>query len=173
MTDTPHPTAPAMRPTLRWLLIGSLAINFLMLGLGIGAIVSGPHGGGPRAMELALGPFARALDDGDRRAIAREMMQRGDVRPPSRQDRMTVLTDLVAALRAEPFDPSRIRDLIDRQQTWVQSAQTAAQEAVLARIVAMSPEARLAFADRLSREIGDGRNEAGSDRSRPMGGAGG
>lgn len=160
MTDTPP---PAMRRGLRWLLIGSLTINFLMLGLGIGTMVAGPPGGGPRAMELALGPFARALDEGDRRAVARQMMQRDDIRPPARQERMALLTDLVVALRAEPFDPDSIRALIERQQTWVQTAQTAAQEAVLAQIVAMSPEARLAFADRLSREIGDGPDDGRGD----------
>jgi uncharacterized membrane protein len=157
MTETPSPStsgAVQMRWPLRLLLIASLTLNFLMIGLAIGAVIAGPHGRRPPSMELDLGPFASALDREDRRAIAREMMGRHDERAFSRRDREEMMRALVDALRAEPFSPDRLRNLIEDQREVVQAAQGRALDAVLGRIIAMSPESRLAFADRLAGNLG-------------------
>lgn len=155
VTTPPPPAAPMKRST-RWILIASLTANFLVVGLAIGAAIGGHDMRGPRSMELALGPFARALDDGDRRAIARELMTRDGLRAPSRAERSVQMEQLVAALKADPYSPDQVRTIVQSQSDWMLKAQVAAQEAVLTQINAMTPAARLAFADRLSREIGRG-----------------
>jgi hypothetical protein len=156
MTTTPPtvPVAPMKRSIMRWILVASLTANFLVVGLAIGAAIGGHDMHRPRSIELALGPFARALDEGDRRAIARDLMMRDGMRPPSRAERAYQMEQLVSALKAAPYSPDDVKAIVESQSSWVQQMQTAAQEAVLERINAMAPEARLAFADRLGRGIG-------------------
>ncbi len=176
MTDTPTPNPPVsppvtptppaaapMRGSLRWLLIGSLTVNFLVVGVVAGSALKWRDGGSPHAVELSLGPFARALEDDDRRAILRDLMRNDDARPPPRRERDATMTALVAALRADPFTLDPVRTLIQNQKDWVTSAQTAAQEAVLGRISAMTPAERASFADRLAHEIGRGPDGDGHD----------
>ena len=167
MTEPTNPTIPKpptapMRRSLRWLLIGSLTVNFLVLGLVVGTAAKWRGGKVLHAIELSLGPFARALDDRDRRAILRDLMGNDAARPPPRHERDAAMTELVAALRADPFALDQVRTLIDSQKDWVTSAQTAAQEAVLTRIGTMTPAERSAFADRLAAEIEHGGPDGGS-----------
>ena len=79
---------------------------------------------------------------------------RDGMRPPSRAERAYQMEQLVSALKAAPYSPDDVKAIVESQSSWVQQMQTAAQEAVLERINAMAPEARLAFADRLGRGIG-------------------
>jgi uncharacterized membrane protein len=154
----PAPAAVApMKRSTRWILIASLTVNFLVAGVIAGALLFGPPGGGPRSMELALGPFVRALDPADRRAIGRDLMMGRDQRPPSRQSRQEEMAALVAALQAAPYAPEAVRVIVERQDDWLRDVQERAQQAVLDRIGAMSDAERLALADRLQREIAAGR----------------
>jgi hypothetical protein len=133
---------------VRVLLLASLALNLLVAGLVLGdALAGGGPGGPPRRVEMSLGPLARALDEDDRRAILEDL--RGRPEFARRGPRGADLAPILAALRAEPFDPDRARAAFAEQARVVAAAQGAAQEALLARLAAMSPEARAAVADRL------------------------
>jgi uncharacterized membrane protein len=146
-----------MRPGLRWLLIGSLAMNLAVLGIVAGAMLSGRDGGGPhRGIDIALGPFARALSDDDRRAVMRDLRQDGRLQLPSRGDRNRNLAQLVSALRTEPFDPASLSALLNGQRDRALSVQATTQDALINRIAAMTPAARAAFADRLEAELRSG-----------------
>jgi len=156
MTNTDKPVTAPMRRSLRYLLIGSLALNLLVFGMLAGAMVSGRSGGGPfRGIDLALGPVVAALEDTDRRAIRDDLHNRDAMPRSSRRDREAALENLVAALRRDPFAPAPLSSLLDGLRSRAEAAQAAGQDALIARIVAMTPAARNAFADRLEAELRD------------------
>ncbi len=164
MTPEP-PSSPSSRlaramPSrgLRLLLLLSLALNLLVAGLLLGdALAGGGPGGPPRRVEMSLGPVARALGEEDRRAIQDALRGRPELAALGRGPRGAGGPDfaaILAALRAEPFDPERARAAFAAQARAVAAAQGAAQEALLARLAAMPPEERRAVADRLEAGAG-------------------
>lgn len=174
MTDTDKPVTGPMRRPLRYLLIGSLALNLLVFGVLVGALVSGRGGGGPfRGIDLALGPVVAALDEADRRAIRADLHERDAIPRPSRHDRETAFANLVAALRQDPFEPAPLSSLLDGLRARAEAAQAAGQEALIARIVTMTPQDRSGFADRLEAELGGLPGARGSDPEEDRGPASG
>lgn len=153
--ESTNPT-PATPPPSRWmrvLLVVSLALNLLVAGLLLGdALTGGGPGRGPRPAELALGPVARALHEEDRQAILEDLRGHPGLRPIGRGEREAGLAEIAAAVRAEPFDPERLRQALATQTERVAQAQAAVQEAMVARLAGMDPMERAAFADRLGEE---------------------
>ncbi len=147
----------AMSPTprlLRWLLAASLTLNLLGLGLLAGlAAGDGPRGRDGRPA-MAHGPLARALSPEDRRAILEGLRSRGDLRPPGREEREAAMAELVAALRADPFDEPRARAAVEDQAARIDRVEGALREALLARLAAMDPPERAALAERIA--LGEG-----------------
>ena len=161
-TETPVPPVPLVRRPMRYLLIGSLALNLLVLGIIGGAVIRGPGGfGGPRGVDLALGPIVEALAPDDRQAIRTQLRANDMLRQHPRQDREALVVALQVALRAETYDPAAIEEALSLQRDRLVAVQTAGQQALVARITLMSPEARLAFADRLQVAIGRGHDDTG------------
>lgn len=155
---TAEPTAKSGPSSpLRWLLVASLALNLLVAGLVLGAVLR--HDGPRRPMQMGPGPFAQALSPEDRRAILSELRDRPDLGPPSREERRQAMAEVLAALRSEPFDRDRAEAAMGAQSDRMATVQRAIQAAMVDRIGAMSPEDRAAFADRLESEL-----ERGPDR---------
>lgn len=154
-TDTtPSPPPPPMKRSLRWLLILSLGLNLLVAGVVAGGLVRGGFGGRPPAVELALGPFARALSPEDRRAIAGDLLGRADLRDMRRSAREADVAALAAALRADPFDPAAVSAALAAQRDKLGRLEAAVEAALLARFTAMTPADRAALADRIAAEAG-------------------
>lgn len=154
MTTSSSPSAPVTASSApRWvrvLLVLSLALNLLVAGIVLGnALTHGGPGRGPRPAEMALDPVARALDPGDRRAILHGLRGNPDLRPLGEEERGAALDGIAAAVRAEPFDAARLREALSVRSDRIAAAQRAVQEALVARIAAMSPDERAAFAGRL------------------------
>jgi uncharacterized membrane protein len=151
MTTTPPP-APMTRG-LRILLVVSLALNLLVAGLVIGRLLDGrPDGGRPMAVDLPLGPFARALSPEDRRMIGRDLLGDPALRDMRRSVREADLAALAAVLRAEPFDSAAAAAVISGQSQKMRALEQAVEEALLARFAVMTPAERGALADRLMGE---------------------
>jgi uncharacterized membrane protein len=140
---------------MRWFLVASLALNLLVAGVVLGDLVGGGPPGRGRPVELTLGPLARALGEEDRRAVLRELRGR-EGGTPSPRERRAAFADLVAAIRAEPFDADRAAAALAAQAERMAAVEREVQAALMARLAAMSPEARAAFADRLEGELGRG-----------------
>jgi len=139
-----------MRRSLRILLVASLAFNLLIVGIGAGAMISGQMGGRPgRGIDLSLGPLVEALEDADRRAIMGALRDGAHLRRPPRELRSAELGAVVAALRADPFDPAAVAAPLDAARSRTLGMMGAGQQALIARIAAMTPQQRAAFADRL------------------------
>lgn len=162
MTEIPAPPTPAPPPRprrgLRWLLIASLALNFLFVGLAIGGAVRfwrSPPGTQPGG-ELALlwqalpGEAREALrgriDDDDRHG-GREGRERWRARMGAE------LRDLRALLVAESFD----RAALEARLSQVRDRQTERADRALARMLdrieAMPAAERARMAERLERRF--------------------
>jgi len=147
------PKTPVARPARLWriVLVVSLALNLAVVGIVVGAAVSGRLGKGPpRSFDLGLGPMARALDPQERRAIGRGLRQDRALRDLDPRGR---IDGIVAVLLAEPFDPQAFRAMMDEQAAKVAGFQGRAQDALLEQIIAMTPERRRAFAAHLTEEM--------------------
>lgn len=164
-TETPDPTSGPMRRSMRFLLIGSLAVNLLVLGLVAGALIRGPDGfRAPRGVDLALGPIVQALATEDREAIRAELRGREALQLRPMRDRNALISALLVALRAETYDPAAVEAALNVPRDRALAVQQAVQLSLLNRISAMTPAARLAFADRLADEMGRGEDhEQGHD----------
>jgi len=100
----------------KYLLIGSLALNVLVLGLMAGAFFKVGKVG-PKFQEVSMqGPMIRALPEEKRQMLRGSFMKRdtksGDRRSASRK----VRSDFKAALTAVPFDPQALRDVFVAQR---------------------------------------------------------
>lgn len=140
----------------RVVLVLSLALNLAVVGMIIGASVSGRFGDRPpRSFDFGLGPVARALEPRERRQIGLAMRRDGALRD---MDLRGNAAAMIAALRADPFDAGALRDLMAAQAGQVAALQRNAQAALVDQISAMSPERRATFADRLQEELSRGRD---------------
>ena len=153
MAEPVHPRRDVSR-LLRIALFVSLALNFAVLGLVAGQVWSGRDEGrgrdGGGAMSMGLGPVASALDPEERRSLGADLRRlSGDARGGRRQNAQALL----AALRQEPFDPEAMLSVMRAQRARDQQMQDAAQEIFVARLAAMTPERRAAFAARLSEDL--------------------
>ncbi len=133
----------------RGLLIGSLALNLLVLGVVAGTVFKGNGPGGSQRVDLTAGPLTRAMEGERRDAVRAALRESGAF---ERRDRSEIRQDmqvLLATLRADEFDEVAFRDALSRQRARLQSGQNAVLDAVTAQIEEMAPEERAAFADRL------------------------
>lgn len=153
MTPFPQPSPPPGGRKLRIALAVSVALNLLIIGLVAGAAL---RDGGPRdrmVRDLDFGPFTEALRPEDREGLRRDFIRQApdmrDMRRQMREDFATVL----AALRAEPFDAEALRDVVANQGERMAARLALGQDLILARIAAMTPAERAAFADRLERRL--------------------
>jgi uncharacterized membrane protein len=141
-------------------LVASLAVNLLVAGLVVGAMVR--HDRDDRDVrsmradvprEFARSPFLGALDGEDRRAVGRELMREDRSLRENRAELRARFERLLVAIRAEPFDRGAIETILDEQRAAGSRRLELAEEAVLDRLTAMSPQARAAYADRLDRSL--------------------
>ena len=141
------------RPSRLWrtVLALSLALNLAVVGVVVGSALSGRFGDGPpRSFDLGIGPVSRALEPEERREIGRNLRREGGMRSSDLRGRSD---GIVAALKAEPYDPDALRTLMEAQATNLMDFQARAQAATLDQINAMTPERRRAFADQLAEEL--------------------
>ena len=131
---------------MRIVLIVSLALNLLIAGLVVGAVLSG----GPKGhRDMRMPPHVRALAFEDRRAIGRGIraaykegrLQRDAGRAQARQ--------LALLLEAAAFDRAEVTRLVDEMEAAKQSRFEVAREVWLDRVEAMSVQERAAYAARL------------------------
>ena len=137
--------------TMRIVLVASLALNLAVAGLVVGSFASGRMGDGPpRSFDLGLGPISRALAPEDRRHVAIALRR---TRPMADYDLRGQISQMVATVRADPFEPDALRALMVEQSQHTDQLQQNAQEVLIDHFTTMSVEERNAFADRLVAEL--------------------
>ncbi|MBR9844402.1 MAG: periplasmic heavy metal sensor [Rhodobacteraceae bacterium] len=146
---TEQPSKAKMRRGTRIVLIVSLALNLLVVGLAVGAVLSG----GPKGhRDMRMPPHVRALAPADRRAIGQEIRKAhragalGERSGPRSSGR---LADLLAAV---PFDRAAVADLQEQTERAERARFSAARDIWLDHVAQMSDAERAAYAERL-REV--------------------
>lgn len=157
----PLPSPAPSRRGLKIALAVSVALNLAVLGVVAGAVLRGGPMRDQMVRDLGFGPFAEALTDTDRVALRRAFMQHSpglrDLRETMRQDMANVL----AALRAAPFDPAALQSALAAQEERLTGQLRLGQELLADRIGAMTEAERLAFADRLEMSLQHGPHGGG------------
>jgi uncharacterized membrane protein len=155
-------STPAASATSRWLkvaLVLSLALNLLVAGVILGAVLRHDRDGGrmdrraEATRDFVRSPFLGALEPADRRAVGRDLMRaEGSIRE-NRADLRARFERLLAAIRTEPFDRAAVESILAEQRAAGARRLEIAEAAVLDRLAAMTPAARAAYADRLDRSL--------------------
>lgn len=160
-TQPSQPDRASRRPLTRIILVISLTLNLLVLGLIIGAKLSGHDRANfdPRGPErgvirdLGFAPIAKALDPKDRREIGRKFRREGGSFKENRAMLERDFETLLGLLRAEEFDKNALDRAMALQAERMRTRGESLRKLVLERIVNMSPADRKAFADRLEATI--------------------
>ncbi len=167
MTDPVAPL-PSPKPSrrLRWLLVASLTLNLLVAGVVAGVALRHVGGDMPPPRSLGFGPWTGGLDRSDHRALREAFVATGrDFRADWRAERAD-REALLAALRADPFDPAVLDAVAARMNARATQRMAMGQQLIRGHILAMAPEQRHAFADRLEASRKHGRDaERGKDRA--------
>lgn len=131
----------------------SVALNLAVLGVVAGAALK--HGGSGRAVErdIGFGPFSEALSREDRRALRGKILQRAPELRSVRKDMQADTQSLLAVLRAEPFDAAGLAVVMETQRARMAGRLDVGQAVLRDFLIAMTPEARKAFADRLEARL--------------------
>ena len=142
----------------RVVLIVSLALNLAVAGAlggwglrhGIG---HGNHGAQSARMAQMAGPLTRALDAGARADIAARLRADDGARAARRAALREGFIALLAALRAQPFDPDALAARLSAQRAQVSERLEAGHAALVAHLAAMTATERAAYADRLEEKL--------------------
>jgi uncharacterized membrane protein len=153
---TPKPSS-----TGRWLriaLAASLAVNLGIVGVMAGAVFrhGGPQHGATMARDVGFGPFTDALSKEDRAELRRAFLAAAPEMRDSRRAVRADFQDLLAQLRASPFDADALRVVFDRQNARNAERLELGQRLIFDLVVGMKPDARAAFADRLEQSLAKG-----------------
>ena len=150
MTDTTEKTAPQTRlGRWRWLLLASLALNLMVAGVVIGhALGDGPGRKVPRVDRIG-GPMTFALSHDDRRQIGEALRREYKDGRPSRAQIKAEYSDVITALRSDPYDRARLEAVFARQLSGATDRMAVGQRLLLERIATMTTAERQAFAERL------------------------
>jgi uncharacterized membrane protein len=147
------PVPPPKGP--RWIkaaLVASVALNLAVAGLILGAwLGDGPRKGMPR--DLSFGPFSEALSDTDRRALRKDLMGRAGEFRTSREAAREEFEALLSTLRADPFDPAAMTAALTAIETRNAERLELGRSLIETRLIEMSVEERMAFADRLEKGL--------------------
>lgn len=156
MSDTAVGKAPGKG--VRIALAVSVALNLAVAGLFAGSFLKDHEDGGPRGVrEIGFGPFSEALSRDDRKALRRALLARMPEMRQARQEAAQDAQTLLGVLRAEPFDPGQLTAVLETQRVRMAGRFEVGQGLMRDLLVAMTPEARRAFADRLEKRLQGGK----------------
>jgi uncharacterized membrane protein len=151
-------TPPKTSAWVKVVLALSLAFNLAILGVVAGAVMKDGQGerGVPR--DLSFGPFSEALSREDKRALRSAFLDKAPEFRAGRREAQAEFTTLLTALRADPFDPAAFQSALGAIEKRNADRLALGRTLIENRIILLSVEDRLAFADRLEAALSrDGR----------------
>lgn len=153
MTDRAEPLSPKRRFSwLRLVLVVSLAANLAVAGIFVGNAISWHREAPPpRALglrEIGYVPFVAALHRDERRALTRAFLAAAP-RNTERETRRSQFEAILAALRADPYQPAALDAALAAHKSAFAARQDLGQQLLIQTIAAMDDAARRDYADRL------------------------
>lgn len=167
-TQSTSPVLPPARSGSRWMraaLIASLALNLGIIGMVAGAMfkTGGPRHAESMVKDVGFGAFTEALSKEDRASLRRAFLSDAPEFRDGRRDMRADFSDLLDKLRAEPFDAEELRAVLRRQHERNAERLELGQSLIYELMVAMAPDERQKFADRLEQSLSKGQKRR--DRS--------
>lgn len=150
MSEPEKKAASGMRPGFRFLLIGSLAVNLIIAGLVVGAAVGNKRSDTrpPRDGDI-LGAYTKALTKQERREIGLNIRDHHRAQGEKLLRPRQMMEQMLAALRADPFDPEAVQALIASQSDQAAERRAVAQGLWLQHVSEMTAAERADYADRI------------------------
>lgn len=138
---------------MKLLLILSLAANFVIAGIVIGH--SFRDGDRERGSDRVVNWIVEMLPEA-RRDFARAYFAEGQERiEAARAERITHLPEVVAALRAEPFDPAALERALETMFDRRNSSRTVIRERLISLLGELTPAERADFAAEFEQRLSD------------------
>ncbi len=156
----PVPPTPSQsaKGWLQIALVVSLALNLAIVGMVAGAIYKNrwsPHNEG-MVRDIGFGAFTDALSKDDRAVLRRNFFKSSPSLRDGRRAMQMDFADLLAQLRASPFDATAMRTVLDRQNARNAERLSLGQTLIFDLLVSMDDDARQALADRLEQSLAKG-----------------
>ncbi|AML51603.1 periplasmic heavy metal sensor [Falsihalocynthiibacter arcticus] len=138
----------------RGVLIGSLALNFLIIGGAIGFILTADKHRQPLPSSFSIGPFTQALEDVQRQKIRENLKENMEVRRKNdwRESRRAFAAFL-ASLQQEPFERAKVVDALNAMEMQSKTRRKEGTDAYLDALESMTPQERSTYVERLEREV--------------------
>lgn len=148
MTATHFSPAQA-KPTTRWLLLGSLALNLFFIGIAIAMVVR--HPAPPRTWDrdifVRTERLAEGLPKADRDILLQQMQANRPAIEKTQTEYRAAQESIRDNLRKEPFDVNAMRAAMNDTRTARQAFDVAVQNAFASAAAQMSQDGRTALAD--------------------------
>lgn len=161
MNEIQDPPAKRRGPWLKIALALSVAVNLLFVGFIAGAVARQGGEGARMARSPGLGafgaPYMLALPKQERRAVMRELRTTGEGIVPDRGARRAMFQEVLALLRASPFDAKALEAAVALQANTSVAVQKNAQAAWLEVVTQMSEAERVVYADAVEDVLKRGR----------------
>ena len=140
---------------LRIALAVSVALNLAVVGVVAGTMLNHRSDDGrmETGRELGFGPFSEALGREDRRALRNAFLAKVPELRDNRRQRGEDTRALLAGRRADAFVRDALSALVEGQRHRMEMQLQLGQDLLRDLLIAMTPEARRAFADRLEQRL--------------------
>lgn len=163
MADPTSEPQPVRSPRWIKIVLGlSLAVNLAIAGAVAGFVLRGAPVRDNRGDMGFAAPYMSALTIEARRDILRAM--RANDALPKRSTRRAHYAEMIAALRAEPFDVAKVQEILTRQAQSVGQVQDVAISAWLATVGAMSVAERAIYVAQIEEVLRRGPRRKDGDR---------
>lgn len=161
-TETPNQPAPDPAPKKKTrkitkvILAVSLTLNLLVLGLVAGAHLRDgsddrrfPPSERSAMRDMGFSPFIGALPREHKRAIGKTLRDRSGSFVANRQALAQEMADIIAILRAQPFDPAVLDGVLQAQGARIRGRAETGRDILVEQIGKMTQSDRAEYADKL------------------------
>lgn len=154
MTQTPDAAPQTSNgKAMRWVLIGSLAVNLAVVGLVVGAYLHDGSGGRDMVRDMGFGPYDAALRPEDRDTLKSLLRGKSGALKATHGEAADDVRLVLAALRADPFDPAALEASFATQQDHLTARMKLGTQTIRDFLINLPAQDRLAFADRLEQRL--------------------
>lgn len=138
----------------RGILIGSLALNFLIIGGVIGFVATADKHRQPLPSSFSVGPFTQALEGEQRQKVRGNLKENMEARrKEDRRESRKAFALFLKALRQDPFERAAVVEALNAMDAQSKARRMEGTNALLDAIESMTPEERAAYVERLEREL--------------------